>query len=230
MLLNEYIERFSLRGYPVFTTGDRAGTVLHVLAEQGRSCAPVLQDGKPAFLVTLPLLLAGREGGSKESMSLSSFSLPPVAVAALHEHLLDVFSRATSARGEIIAVVDEDGLFSAVIEKCRLAREISSLFHLAAGDCVTIELEVPPSGIRMSEVIAVLEKNDALVQAFGIKKPSVEGESMILCFRIETPDLYRLGSSLAKYGYRVRYASALAGSADDELREKALEFIRYLDM
>ncbi|MBM3163082.1 MAG: CBS domain-containing protein [Chlorobi bacterium] len=231
MLLNEYIERFSLHGYPVFSETDQVETAQHVLTVQGRNCAPVLREGKPVSLVTLSLLLAAREGGMPAMpAALSDLPLPRIAVAGPHEHLLDVFSRASSAPGDIIAIVDEGGLFSAVIEKCRLAKEISTLFHLAAGECVTLELEVPPSGVRISEVLSVFEKNDASVPAYGFRTPSVEGEGVILCFRVQTADLFRLVTNLEKYGYRVRYTTPFPGSGEDELREKALEFIRYLDM
>lgn len=230
MLLNEYIERFSLREYPVFAPEDRAETVLHVLEKKGRFCAPVVKEGRPAGLVTLSLLLGGKENGDSRSRPLSSFSLEKLPVASLTEHLLDVYSKAIAFRGEIVAVIDHEGLFVAVIEKNRLAREIAALYHLGTGESVTLELEVPPSGVRMSEVLAVFEKNDAAVQSFGVMPPSIEGEGLLLCLRVQTADLFRLASNLEKYGYSVRYHSPASGSGDDELREKALEFIRYLDM
>lgn len=231
MLLNRYIEQFSLHEYPVFTLEDRVGTVLDLLGAQGRSCAPVLDGGKPVGLVTLAGLLA--HSGSRADaglLPLSSVPHSPLTTAGLHDHLLDVYSKAASARGEILAVVDHDGYFTAVIEKNRLAREVAALFHLGSGECATIEIEVPSSGIRLSEILDVFEKNDAYIPAFGTAPSRLESESTLVCFRVQTHDLYRLVANLGKYGYNVRYASPTAGSAEDELREKALEFIRFMDM
>ena len=232
MLLNRYIEQFSLHEYPVFTLEDRVGNVFDLLVAQGRSCAPVLDGGKPAGLVTLAGLLAHSDGRIDDARQqlLSSIPHAPLTTAGLHEHLLDVYSKAASARGEILAVVDAEGYFSAVIEKNLLAREVAALFHLGSGECATIEIEVPSSGIRLSEILDVFEKNDSRIPAFGTVPSRIESESTIICFRVQTHDLYRLVANLGKYGYNVRYASPTAGSAEDELREKALEFIRFMDM
>ncbi|MCF8217232.1 MAG: CBS domain-containing protein [Chlorobium sp.] len=230
MLLNEYIEKFSLYDYPVFSKDDQACRALRLLAMQGRSCAPVLDDGKPVGLVTLAALLANDGAGEAGSLPLSSFPLDPITTAGPHEHLLDVFNNGAGTHGDILAVVDHAGDFHAVVEKSLLAVEVASLFHLRAGECVTIELDVPASGVKLSEIVAVFEKNDAYVTAFGTRQSPVDNDSIIVCFRVRTHDHYRLITNLDKYGYRVRYVSPEAGSADDELREKALEFIRFMDM
>ena len=53
---------------------------------------------------------------------------------------------------------------------------------------------------------------------------------MLLPFRVQTHDQFRLVKNVEQYGYAIRYASPLSASEYDELREKALEFIRYMDM
>lgn len=233
MLLKEYIDRLALRDYPMLSIGDRVDAADSLLTADGYRCAPVLHEGKPVALLTLERLFrARRESGEQEdSRPLSSLSLPPVLVAGRDEHLLDIVGRLLSDPGEIVAVVDEEGRYCAVIEKRRLAGEVAALFHLSEEEGVTLELDMPPSGVRISEVVSVLEKNDAVVQAFGIRYPSIEGEEgPVVYFRIQIADLFLLRRRLDAYGYRIRYISAGSGSEDEELREKALEFIRYLDM
>jgi len=57
-----------------------------------------------------------------------------------------------------------------------------------------------------------------------------EAESMVITFRVQTHDLFRLVKNMEKYGYLIRYASPFFKERDDELREKALEFIHFMDM
>jgi len=57
-----------------------------------------------------------------------------------------------------------------------------------------------------------------------------EGEGMVIAFRLQTHDLFRLVKNLEKYGYSIRYTSTFFREKDDEMREKALEFIHFMDM
>ena len=59
---------------------------------------------------------------------------------------------------------------------------------------------------------------------------SAESDGMVVSFRVQTHDLFRLVKNLEKYGYSIRYTSAFFTERADELREKALEFIHFMDM
>ena len=95
---------------------------------------------------------------------------------------------------------------------------------------MTLELNIPAFELKLSEVIATLEKNDATVLSFGMYPSTAEGDGMVVSFRVQTHDLFRLVKNLEKYGYSIRYTSAFFTERDDELREKALEFIHFMDM
>jgi acetoin utilization protein AcuB len=95
---------------------------------------------------------------------------------------------------------------------------------------MTLELDIPAFELKLSEVIATLEKNDATVLSFGMYRATPKDDSMVITFRVQTHDLFRLVKNMEKYGYLIRYTSPFFKESDDELRDKALEFIHFMDM
>ena len=147
----------------------------------------------------------------------------------LHEHLFDIFSRIRIFPAPLIPVSKEDGMYAGVMQKVILLEYIAAIFHLGE-EGITLELDVPSFDLRLSEVIAALEKNDATILSFGMYPAVPAGEGMVLTFRLQTHDLFRLVKNLEKYGYLIRYTSPFFKEKDEEMREKALEFIRFMDL
>ena len=229
MLLNDFIEQSLDTTGPVFADEALALEVLAIMQKGGHECAPVLHEGKITAMVTIPDLLTLEQIHKTEAMRLCDLKLEKAESIGLHEHLFDIFSRIRIFSTHLIPVSKEDGSYAGVLEKEILFKHIAALFHLCEGG-ITLELEVPSFDLKLSEVIAALEKNDATVLSFGIYPAAPEGEGMVIAFRLQTHDLFRLVKNLEKYGYLIRYTSPLFNEKDDEMREKALEFIRFMDM
>lgn len=230
MLLNECIKSGLDATYPVF--GDDALVVeaLAFMQKGGFECAPLLHDGKISAMVTLmDLLLLLEQSKKTQGVRLSELNLEKAESIGLDEHLFDIFSRIGTFSASHIPVWDEEGKYIGVIEKVILLERIAALFHLGE-EAVTLELDVPSFDLKLSEVIAALEKNDATVLSFGIYPAPPESESMVITFRLQTHDLFRLVKNLEKYGYAIRYTSPFFKEKDDDMREKALEFIHFMDM
>ena len=229
MLLNEYIESCLVAEYPFFTDDAEVAAVIASMKERSVECVPVVHDGKFMAMLTLldllPVLLSKKKG----SLLLRDLMLEHSVSIGRNEHLFDVFSKIGSFRGTLIPVSDEDGIYLGVIQKATVLEKIATVFHL--GDAgMTLELDIPSFELKLSEVIATLEKNDATVLSFGLYRAIAEGDGMVVSFRVQTHDLFRLVKNLEKYGYSIRYSSAFFTERDDELREKALEFIHFMDM
>jgi CBS domain-containing protein len=229
MLLNALIENSLDTTCPVFADDALVAEVLALMQKGGHECAPVLHAGKISAMVTILDLLCLEQFKKTDNMRLSELTLEQSASIGLHEHLFDIFSRIRIFSSHLIPVSREDGTYAGVVEKDILLAHISALFHLGE-EGITLELEVPSFDLKLSEVIAALEKNDATVLSFGIYPATPEGEGLVIAFRLQTHDLFRLVKNLEKYGYLIRYTSPFFKEKDDEMREKALEFIRFLDM
>jgi CBS domain len=230
MLLNKFIEQSLDTTGPVFADDALVVEVLALMQEGGHECAPVVHEGKITAMVTILDLLSPEQLQTIDTTrSLSDLKLKKAESIGLHEHLFDIFSRIRIFSTHLIPVSKEDGRYAGVLEKEILLEHIAALFHLGEGG-ITLELEVPSFDLKLSEVIAALEKNDATVLSFGIYPAVPEGEGMVIAFRLQTHDLFRLVKNLEKYGYLIRYTSPFFKGKDDEMREKALEFIRFMDM
>jgi acetoin utilization protein AcuB len=211
-------------GYPVLTLNNRVDDSIIRLQTAGLTSAPVLDGEQYVTMVSLEDL-----SGSEKKALLSAIRLRNVPALFRNSHLLNSFMIILESADDVIPVKEDDGAYAGMLHKNSALKHVAGLFHLEEG-IATIEIEVPVKGIRVSEVIGSVEKNDASVLSFGSQPATAEGDGMIITFRVLTYDLFRLIKNLEKYGYIIRYSSSYSDTAIDELREKALEFIRYMDM
>jgi len=225
MLLNAYAEHHLDTTFPVFTDEELVVEVLALMEEHSLDCAPVLHEGKVMAVVTLLDLLPEQHS----IKMMKDLKLDHDDGIGLHEHLFDIVARIDSFSCAVIPVSDEDGDYVGVIEKRALLEKITGVFHLGE-DGVTLELDIPTYNFKLSEVIATLEKNDATVLSCGIYSSAPEGAGMVVSFRLQTHDLFRLVTNLEKYGYLIRYTSPFFGEKEEAMREKALEVMRFMEM
>lgn len=226
------VQRYIDTDYPVFQAGEKALDVLARLQELRLQEAPVLKEGKLFALVCPDDLhwAAEVKGGAGSGPRLEQMQFNVPKTLDQDEHILDVFDRlGENRRGDVLPVAEEDGTYKGVVAKSVLLREIAFLFHFSEKGA-TLEIEAPALGIKVSEIIGVIEKNDAMVLSFGVVEPEPGAQTMVMTFRVQSRDVYRLVTNLEKYGYVIRYAKSSADGGVDGLREKALEFMRYIDM
>ena len=224
MLLNKCIEDSFDASFPYFLDNDLVADVLSLMQEKGVECAPILHEGKVTAMVTILDLLPAPQSKKR----LMELKLEHACSIGFHEHLFDIVARMDSFSYRLIPVSGEGGDYVGVLHKEVLFEQIAAVFHLRE-ECMTLELAVPSYDLKLSEIIATLEKNDATVLSFGIYTAVPDGEGLVLTFRLQVHDFYRLVSNLKKYGYMIRHSSPFS-EKDDEMREKALEFIRFMDM
>jgi len=229
MLLNECVESTLDTTWPFFADDALVEEVLAFMQKEGIECVPVVHEGEFEAMVTITDLLPLEPLQKTKKLRLKDLLLEKVGSIGLDEHLFDIFSRMRTFSSSLIAVTQRDGTYAGVVEKTLLLERIATIFHLGEG-AVTLELDVPSFDLKLSEVIAALEKNDATVLSFGMYPVTPEGEGVVVAFRLQTYDLFRLVKNLEQYGYSIRYTSPFFQEKDDEMREKALEFIRFMDM
>ncbi len=229
MLLNECVEGMFDTTCPVFADDTVAVEALAFMQKGGFECAPVVHEGVLTAMVTIVDLLLLEQLQKTKNVRLKDLNLERVESIGRHEHLFDIFSRIQTFSLPLIAVSERDGKYAGVVEKVLLFKRLAAIFHLGE-EAVTLELDVPSFDLKLSEVIAALEKNDATVLSFGIYPVTPDGEGVTVTFRLQTYDLFRLVKNLEQYGYSIRYTSPFFQEKDDDMREKALEFIRFMDM
>lgn len=222
------IQRHIDADYPVFQASEMVSAVLSRFQELGLEEAPVLKGDSFFALVSSDCLLRAAQAEDDVQLGQMRFNEPGTLYE--DEHVLDAFDRLSDNRaGNLLPVTDQDGGYKGVVIKSELLKEIAGIFHFSETGS-TLEIEAPALGIKVSEIIGVIEKNDATVLSFGIVEPEPGAQTMVMTFRIQSQDIYRLVTNLERYGYFIRYAKPSVDGGADELREKALEFMRYIDM
>ncbi len=224
------IERYIDVDYPVFQASDKVSVLLPLLDATAFKEAPVLQDGRLLAVVKASDLTGIPETDLQQDLRLDRMSFGEPETVREDEHILDVFERlVVTGTGHILCVTDQDSFYKGIVDPADILRQIAQLFHFSESGS-TLEIEAPALGVKVSEIIAVIEKNDAMVLSFGIVEPEPGSQTMVMTFRVQSSDVFRLVTNLEKYGYHIRYAIPSANGGVDELREKALEFMRYIDM
>jgi CBS domain-containing protein len=215
--------------YPVFALDDAAGEAARRLVERRVGLAPVIDGDRYAGMATLSGLLAGNRGWPSAKTAVRSSVLERVPVFGPDTELIEGLKAFVAIGSEAVPLADDDGTFAGIVTRRAVMEALAALFHAEDGSS-SLEIEVPPPGARLSEMIAVIEKNDASIVSFSSKPSGKTGDGQLLLFRVMTHDFFRLVRNLEKYGYLVSYHSPFPDAGYDEMREKALEFIRYMDM
>lgn len=216
-------------GYPVFTLGEQLSAVAHKLADEGLGCAPVFDGERYVGLVFLANILQGRKGWPAAREKLDMAMIEPVRAHLAEEQLFENLHSISTSRSGIVPVVDADGRYAGVVMKQKILAFLADRIHAGEGGS-TMEIEVPPTGARLSEIIDMIEKNDATILSLTSWPSGIAGEGQIIFFRVASRDFFRLVRNMENYGYIIRYHSAFPDADYDDLREKAIEFIRYIDM
>jgi CBS domain-containing protein len=215
--------------YPAFTLGGSTAEAARRLAASGCLCAPVLDGERYLGMVSLSRLLEGRKGWPTVREKLGAELLETVRSYRPDEQLFDNLISVAAAKCGVVPLADEDGRYEGVVSRKRILGFLAERMHSGEGGS-TMEIEVPPTGAKLSEVIETIEKNDASILSFTSWPTGASGQGRIIFFRVATHDFFRLVRNMENYGYLIRYHSAFPDAGYDELREKALEFIRYMDM
>ncbi|RXK85168.1 CBS domain-containing protein [Chlorobaculum sp. 24CR] len=215
--------------YPVFSLGGSTADAARRLAASGCACAPVLDGERYLGMVSLARLFEGRKGWPTAREKLGVELLETVRSYRPDAQLFDNLISVAASMCGVVPLADEQGRYEGVVSSKRILGFLAERIHSGEGGS-TMEIEVPPTGAKLSEIIETIEKNDASILSFTSWPTGAAGEGRIIFFRVATHDFFRLVKNMENYGYLIRYHSAFPDAGYDELREKALEFIHYMDM
>jgi hypothetical protein len=225
MFLNDFIEKSLDTSCPAFEDDALALEVLEIMENGRYDSLPVLHEGKLLAMVTVQDLLQARHMEESEAIPLRELPLVKPGNMVPEDNLFDVFAKIRLFPGSIVALSDREGKYLGCIRKSVLYEKAAEAYRLM-DEGMTIELDLPANGLKLSEIVSVIEKNDATVMSFGM----YHFPDMVAVFRVRTHDFFRLVTNMEKYGYSIRYSSPFFQDRDESLMEKAQEFIRFMDM
>lgn len=225
MLLTGSVEPLLEPDVPVFTGDDGVEAALFRMRQGGIVAAPLLQDGHFKAMITPEIL----ESMHDHDKRLGDIPFESIETIDSHDHLFDVIPRLQHVEGELLPVRNSDGHYVGVVRKSVLFQRFAELFHLDDG-CYTLELMAPAYNLKLSEVIAVFEKNGATVLGFSQYSIPSDHSSVLLAFRVQTHDFFRLVLNLEKYHYHISYSTPPESGNSDLLRDKADALLRFMEI
>jgi CBS domain-containing protein len=221
---------------PVLQSADTLYDAINTIEESGFGALPVLKQEKLVGVVSESDLerYANSLNSVKESASQTVGSLvfaPPLALRE-NSHTLEAAKLFRSLRFDLLPVVGEDSAYLGAVTRSDADHALLELFALN-GDGILMEIEIPAAQFRMSELIRLLEQNDAQLLGIAVRtvvKSADEEMSQLATLNLYAPDAYRLQRTLERHGYAVTYNSQNGDSVLDDSSLKAQEFIRYLEV
>jgi acetoin utilization protein AcuB len=127
-----------------------------------------------------------------------------------------------------LPVLDSEENYVGVIFKDDVIDELNAIFRVFDEGTV-MEFEVPAHLFRMSEMIKMIEQNDARVLSLTSRPSPSSPAAQIITTKTEARDPYRLQQTMEKYGYPVIYSSINSSDTLNDFAFKAKEFMKYLE-
>ncbi|MFV1883265.1 MAG: CBS domain-containing protein [Balneola sp.] len=185
---------------------------------------PVVDMGKLVGMVSLETLIEVEN----EQVLLSQVPLDEPVSLPQEQHLFEATRKMLSHELFIVPVVDGEMNFLGVIKKREVLEALGNLFNLQSfGSVLTIEMM--PYDFTLSEMIRIIESEDAKILGVAVQKPGDTNEFYRVSVKLNLEDSSAVSAALQRYGYVV--TSQISSAAmEKDFSDRADELIRYLDI
>lgn len=185
---------------------------------------PVVDEGKLIGMISLDTLIEI----SDEEVLIEQVPLDENIFLPADQHLFEATRKMLSHELFILPVIDSDKNFIGVIKKRALLEALSDLFNLESfGSVITIEMS--PFDFTLSEIIRIIEIEDAKILGVAVQKPNEHSDFYRISIKLSTEDSSTVSSALNRYGYVVT-SQVSSATIEKDFSDRADELIRYLDI
>ncbi|ACF15053.1 putative signal transduction protein with CBS domains [Chloroherpeton thalassium ATCC 35110] len=218
------------KNIPVLKPSDTLKQAIALMREMRLEGLPVVNDGKfIGVLLETDVDFNIQEGKSGLEQHVESFVFEKPVVIRVNQHPYEVMKHFDKGPYCFLPVVDNDEKFLGIIFKEDIVDELNEVFRVLE-DGTVMEFEVPSEHFRMSEMIRIIEQNDARVLSIA-SRPSLDSPTgQIITAKLEAQEPFRLQQTLEKIGYPVIYSSANTFEFLDDMTYKAQALLRYLEI
>lgn len=215
---------------PFLRPSDDLDTAEQIIEDARLGGLPVVDEGKLTGAILERDLDAYREMlESKANHQLSSLVLPAPVTLPVGLHPYEAMKLFSKIPQRFIPIADKDATYAGLVLFEDVMTKVSNMLS-ADAEGVVIEMEVPAHQFRMSDVIRLIEQNDARVLNVA-SRLTESGEGQQITMKLQTLEPFRLQRTLERYSYVITYISHSDEAALlDDTQHKAQEFIRYLEV
>jgi len=218
------------KNIPVLKPNDTLKRAIALMREMRLDGLPVVDKGKfIGVLLETDVDFHIQEGKAGLEQRVDSFVFETPVSIRVNQHAYEVMKHFDKGPYCFLPVIDDDEKFLGIIFKEDIVDELNEVFRVL-DDGTVMEFEVPSEHFRMSEMIRIIEQNDARVLSIA-SRPSIDSPvAQIITTKMEAQEPFRLQQALEKMGYPVTYSSANTFEFLDDMSYKAQALLRYLEI
>ena len=218
-----FSKEFLTNEIPVLNLKDTGDFALSQMEDCKLKHLPVVSDGKYIFLISEKDIF--RMENSGDSIENSRFYAPCVGSDAC---LLDLLQIVNKNRLTVLPVVGSEGEYLGAIALNDLLEKLGEVCNTAQNGAL-IALELNPQDYSLSQIIHLVEQNDAKVlNVFSYMEESLAKQIVLLKINLE--DASNVLRSLERFNYSVKYYAQKHILSDETMRSRLDELMYYLEL
>ncbi|NTW48438.1 MAG: CBS domain-containing protein [Chlorobiales bacterium] len=218
------------KNIPVIKPSDTFDRALKVLREMRLDGLPVVKQRKLLGVLLesdIEYHIQLENGGLDQRVD--TFHFESLVTVNQDEHPYEVMKLFDRVPYSFLPVVDNDKNYLGIIFKEDVFDELNEIFRIFEEGTV-MEFEVPATQFRLSEMIKMIEQNDAKVISIASRPSSTTPTAQVVTTKVEARDPFRLQQTMEKFGYPIIYSSSSSVDYLDDYAHKAQELLRYLEI
>lgn len=203
---------------------DTAEQALVLMHESNVSQLPVVDGKRYVGIITMDEVVNSRHLNKPISQFTESLRKPFVPDTA---HVFDVMKAALEFNVRVVPVVDEEHNYLGIISAESCLRAFATLNSVTAHGGI-IELEKPTKDFILSEVIRIVEENEASVLSLYTNTETETGKTQ-LTVKLNTTELNAIVAAFERYKYDVVSIHNETEYTED-LKDRYDALMRYLNV
>lgn len=215
---------------PTLKPTDKLATAALLIQENKLGGLPIVkQDKLIGTLLESDIELLTDAGEKNLHRSISSFALYTPLMLNINDHPYHAFKQFGKIQHDFLPVVDKDMNYHGVVLRDDVLQEFFDDFYFS-DDASLLEVEVPISRFKMSDMIRLIEQNETTVLSITSRRSIENDNTQRVTMCVQTRDGFRLQRTLERYGYFITYNSTPCDDYEEDIAQKAQAFMRYLEM
>ncbi len=215
---------------PTLKPTDKLATAALLIQETKLGGLPIVKQDKLVGTLLEPDVEMLTDAGEKNLYRpISSLTLYTPLTIDINDHPYHAIKQFGKIHHHFLPVIDKAMNYHGVVLRDEMMQEFFSDFYFS-DDVSLLEVEVPTAQFKMSDMIRLIEQNEAVVLSIASRCSPENEAAQRITMCLQTRDLFRLQRTLERYGYYITYTSSSSNIYEEDLTQKAQAFMRYLEM
>lgn len=208
---------------PALRSSDTVERALGLLMEHRVRHLPVVdEDDRLAGIVSESQLMAAE---SSET-NIEHFVRPHPVSANVDDHLFDAARIMVKHGLTTLPVTRGEDRYEGLVKRHDIFDRFAQMLATQKQGAI-LALEVDPRDYALAKLIHAIEQNEAKVRAVASEPVDETSDTIRVTLKLNVTDISRIRHVLEHHGYRI---VASFGEEDEEILERAEEFMRFLEV